>query len=113
MTLPAHITIARNEKGDDEVHRTGCADLRQPRFRVHARQGWGDFTGSTVEVAIMAADIDMAAAFGQEVYQPDPDDQPWTISALHHAPCFVAMLRHDKVTGFDEVGRPIVDWSAR
>jgi hypothetical protein len=50
--------------------------------------GWGGskFSGETLAAAIREADSDMAGAFGQKVYQPDPSDQPWTIAVMT-APC--------------------------
>lgn len=100
--MTASITIKRLHSGDDEVHLTGCKDLQQ-RGKFMADRGWGTFAGEDIVAAIRAADTDMAAAFGQEVYQPDPSDQPWTVNVMKQAPCFVsalpADLRFDANTG--------------
>lgn len=100
------LTIMRNARGDDEAHLTGCQHTaRLRRYQDPYAAGWGGstFRGETLPEAIRAADEDMAAAFGQKVYEPDPSDQPWTVSVMA-APCLRASLtrnglRFDPDTG--------------
>lgn len=99
--MSTSITIARNEHGDDEAHLSGCQHLTRRAWR--ASQRWQTFRGETLQDAIRAADDDMAANFGQAVYDPDPSDQPWTV-AIMLAPCLrkaarAAGLRFDPETG--------------
>lgn len=87
--MSATIQIMRNARGDDEAHRGGCGHLaRLRRYQDPHAAGWGGdkFSGATLREAIREADADMAGAFGQKVYEPNPDDQPWTVSVMA-APC--------------------------
>lgn len=104
--MSVSIQIMRNQRGDDEAHLAGCQHVaRLRRYQDRRMAGWGGdtFTGETLALAIREADTDMAAGFGQRVYEPDPSDQPWTISVMT-APCLrtamtAARLRFDPDTG--------------
>lgn len=97
------ITVARNRRGDDEIHKAGCAHLARPQFRAIMT-----YIGEDVLDAILAADTDMADAFGQKVYEPVEHDPPWTVAIMHHAPCFKALLprgvRFNEWNGRPELG---------
>jgi hypothetical protein len=83
------IQIMRNQRGDDEAHAGGCGHIARLRpYQNPDMAGWGGstFRGATLREAIREADADMAGAFGQKVYEPNPDDQPWTVSVMA-APC--------------------------
>lgn len=96
------ISIMRNERGDDEAHVTGCQHVARLR-RYQERGGWGTFTGDTLRDAIREADEDMAAAFGQRVYEPNPSDQPWTVSVMT-APCLRAAMKSESLRFDPETG---------
>lgn len=102
--MTVSITIARNQRGDDEAHLTGCQHLTRKGLRPLPNAGGfagSTHTGETLKLAIRAADTDMADAFGQEVYQSSPDDQAWTV-AMMAAPCIRKL-----VPGWDtETGEP-------
>ena len=99
------ITVARNVRGDDEVHRAGCAHLKQRRLIQRVLY---TITADTLLDAIIEADEDMAANFGEEAYS-DPatqDSQPWSIELLSHAPCFRDMLQAAHIKFSGPFGRP-------
>ena len=98
-------SVARNIRGDDEVHRAGCAHLKQRRLiqRVLYTE-----TGPDLISAIVSADEGMAAEFGETAYS-DPatqGSQPWSVQVLVHAPCFAEMLARDGITFSGQWGRP-------
>lgn len=101
------ITFVRDQRGDDEVHITGCADLKRGS-KFQPGIGWGTFKGETLLDAIVAADTDMAEAFGEEPYS-DPatqGSQPWSTEIIRHAPCFVKELAAEGITFSGPFGRP-------
>jgi hypothetical protein len=104
--MTAAISILRNQRGDDEAHMALCQHLsRLRRYQDPYAAGFAGMTHTAddLRAAIREADSDMAAAFGQTVYQPNPSDQPWTVSVMA-APCLrtamqAAGLRFDTETG--------------
>lgn len=91
--MTTSITRIVDKHGDFVLHVGGCADIK----RAHSSRSQGDapetYSAPTWVQAIRAADEDMAAWFGQEAYQANPPEQPWTVAGIAHAPCLRPVLR--------------------
>ena len=73
-----------------EAHVAGCRDLGKSRSRNAMLI---DYAGADLMSAIVEADRQLAAEYGQEAYEPDPNDPPWNVASCTHAPCLVTALR--------------------
>lgn len=82
-----------------DIHAHGCADVARTLKRGRSRTAHTDvdgvqtFEGETIIEAIVAADTDMAALFGQDVYEADPAETPWTVANCQVLPCAAKLMK--------------------
>lgn len=102
------ITLVRNERGDDEMHLAGCADVAKTHKR--SRDGYKQtYKGETLVDAIVEADTDMADWFCETPYSEGARDNGcWTTKTQKWAPCFASMVKALKVQFDATTGRPFV-----
>jgi len=77
-----------------EVHKAGCADIARTLRNGYTKtfgqaEDSTTYSGETLDEAILAANKDLAAWFGEEYGTPEAEAAGcWTVAACHQAPCF-------------------------
>jgi hypothetical protein len=96
--------INKNENGDPEFHKAGCADIAKQQKRL------GDvfvetFEGETIIDALVALDTEWASAFGvKDPYSESAyENGCWTWGNMHQAPCMNTLMKAVQVN-MDEFG---------
>lgn len=102
------LTLTKTSRGDLEMHRAGCADLKV-RARHQGSEEETHYEGETLLGALRVVDEDWADAFGEDAYTDQAvENGCWTVSASEKAACFVAMLRAERVEFDPRTGRPTI-----
>lgn len=105
--MTTSLTLLTNERGDYELHVTGCGDIKRASRRYPERNA--TYEGDDLLAALIEVDTDAANWFCEAPYtQESRDGGCWAVrNGIDPSPCVTKLIAVAGITFENGTGRPL------